>query len=89
MSFDLTSIKDGLAPILSIFGGLVLGIVCELVVLLKLQRFAARRTWESDAIVTDAPRGMPMLWLLVAATRCSTQVLNKRGPDVRAPVHGL
>jgi small-conductance mechanosensitive channel len=66
MSFDFTTIKNWLAPILFILGGLVLGIVCERVVLRKLRRFAAQTRWESDEIITNALRGMPVVWLLVA-----------------------
>jgi len=53
-------------PILFLAGGLLGGVVAEMLVLRRLRVFAARTEWEYDDVIVESLRRMPFYWLTLA-----------------------
>jgi small-conductance mechanosensitive channel len=51
-----------ITPVALLFGGLLLGLIAEKVVIHYLLKLAQRTPWETDDIVLRAMRHMPLLW---------------------------
>jgi small-conductance mechanosensitive channel len=63
-------------PIALIVGGFVIGSILEGVILVRLNRVAARTTWGGDDIVVNSLRGMFVVWFGLAGVYAATLTLS-------------
>jgi small-conductance mechanosensitive channel len=62
---DPTALRAWIAPSVCVLGSLLLGWLCDRIVLARLARIAERTSWGGDDVVVAALRGVATLWFLL------------------------
>jgi len=57
---------DWVAPVITIGGALLLGIIFERIILNRLRRIAEKTTWQGDEIIIAGLKGVTTLWFVLA-----------------------
>jgi small-conductance mechanosensitive channel len=57
---------DWVAPVITIGGALLLGIIFERIILSRLRKIAERTTWQGDEIIIAGLKGVTTLWFVLA-----------------------
>jgi small-conductance mechanosensitive channel len=74
----MNSIKDTswVLPLVLVGAGLIIGVIFERIVLMRLEKIAARTKWEGDEIIIGGLRGMTTFWFVIAGVYAAIHTIT-------------
>jgi small-conductance mechanosensitive channel len=83
---DFSALRIWITPAACAAGGLLIGWLCDRIVLARLAKLAQRTSWGGDDIVIAALRGVATLWFFLAGVAVGTSFVVLK-PSVETMLH--